>query len=339
MKKVMLKKMIVAGVALLAFPSLLLAQGQEDKAKKEKEAKEMQTIVITRNQDATGKTIIEIDGDKVKVNGKDAKDNKDVDVHVTRVKTGANTRVFYNNGQGRNAWSMDVNDEHISFFDEDSNRAMLGVTTEGTSRGAEVKSVVEGSAADKAGIRKGDVITRIGNRKIESSDDVTEMIRERKPGDKVDVSYLREGKETKASAELGKWKGIRMTPMRFSRVAPAHPGEPAFPSIQGNPYEDLGARFSQMGRPRLGMSIQETEDGKGVKVLEVESDGNAAKAGLKKDDVILSIDDKEIKGTDDLTRAIRSTRDKFSYNLKIQRDGKTQNLEVKLPRKLKTADL
>jgi serine protease Do len=93
------------------------------------------------------------------------------------------------------------------------------------------------------------------------------------------------------------------------------------------------------GRPKLGLSIQDTDDGKGVKVLDVDEESNAAKAGLKEDDIILSIDDKEIKSTDEVTRILRENKDKYTYNFKIQRGGKIQNLEVKMPRKLKTADL
>ena len=334
MKQILVKRLLVAGVALLTVPSVTLAQKEKSK---DKEEKEMQTIVITRDGNTDGKTVIEIDGDKVKVNGKDAKDNKDVHVNVNTIK-GMNGRMrMYNRTPGATAWNFNMDGDQMSLFSEDENRAMLGVVTEGDDKGAEIQSVTKESAAEKAGLKKGDIITKIGDKKIESTDDVTEAIHEKKPGDKVDITYLRDGKSEKATAALGKWKGIRAVtaPRVWSGNIPT-------PNIDLAPLENFNGfngRYVFTGRPKLGLSIQDTDDGKGVKVLDVDDDSNAAKAGLKEDDIILSIDDKEVKGTDDVTRILRENKDKYTYNFKIQRDGKTQTLEVKMPRKLKTADL
>ena len=334
MKQILVKRLLVAGVALLTVPSVTLAQKEKSK---DKEEKEMQTIVITRDGNTDGKRVIEIDGDKVKVNGKDAKDNKDVHVNVNTIK-GMNGRMrMYNRTPGATAWNFNMDGDQMSLFSEDENRAMLGVVTEGDDKGAEIQSVTKESAAEKAGLKKGDIITKIGDKKIESTDDVTEAIHEKKPGDKVDITYLRDGKSEKATAALGKWKGIRAVtaPRVWSGNIPT-------PNIDLAPLENFNGfngRYVFTGRPKLGLSIQDTDDGKGVKVLDVDDDSNAAKAGLKEDDIILSIDDKEVKGTDDVTRILRENKDKYTYNFKIQRDGKTQTLEVKMPRKLKTADL
>ena len=331
MKQIFVKRLLIAGVALLTVPSVVLAQKDKDKDKE----KEMQTIVITRNSNTDEKTVIEIDGDKVKINGKDAKDNKDVHVNVNTIKGMGNRMRINNRNGGTTAWNFDMDDDGMSLFSEDANRAMLGVVTEGDDKGAEIQSITKESAAEKAGLKKGDIITKIGSKKIESTDDVTEAIHSHKPGDKVDITYLRDGKEQKATAELGKWKGIRaVTAPRVWSTAPMPP------TIDIAPFENFGGTYVFNGRPKLGLSIQDTDDGKGVKVLEVDEESNAAKAGLKENDIILSIDDKEVKGTDDVTRTIRTAeRDKYTFNFKIQRDGKTQNIEVKMPRKLKTADL
>ena len=92
-------------------------------------------------------------------------------------------------------------------------------------------------------------------------------------------------------------------------------------------------------RPKLGLSVQDTEDGKGVKVIDVDDEGNGQKAGVKEDDIITAINDKEVNSADEVARIIRESRDKPSVMLKIKRAGKIQNIEVKMPRKLKTADL
>jgi serine protease Do len=85
--------------------------------------------------------------------------------------------------------------------------------------------------------------------------------------------------------------------------------------------------------------VQDTDDGKGVKVIDVDDEGNAKKAGIKEDDLITEIDGKAVNSADEVARIVRDSREKNSMMFKINRGGKTQNIEVKIPRKLKTADL
>lgn len=346
MKHDIKKGLLIAGIALLTVPSAF-AQKEKEKTKDDKEFTEksdkMQTIVITRSGDVDGKTTIEIDGDKVKVNGKDAKDNKDVHVNVNTI-TGMNGRMrMYNRTPGAGAWNFNMDGNEMSLFSEDENRAMLGVTTEGDDKGAEIQSITKESAAEKAGLKKGDIITKIGDTKIESSDDVTEAIRSHKPGDKVSITYLRDDKSQSTTAELTKWKGVRLNAISIPRV-----------QLDGldHQMQGFGQQWKEMspepfsfnyniaaGRPRLGLSIQDTDDGVGVKVLDVDDESAAEKSGIKKDDIIIGIDDTDVKGTEDVIKATRGSKDKTSYKFKVKRGGSTQTIEVKIPRKLKTADL
>ncbi|MFC6148244.1 MULTISPECIES: S1C family serine protease [Mumia] len=87
--------------------------------------------------------------------------------------------------------------------------ARIGVTvsdaveTDGmTTIGAEVKSVSDGSAAAKAGIETGDVIVRIDDQAIASSDALVATVRGYQPGDKVSLTYTRDGKQQTADVTL-----------------------------------------------------------------------------------------------------------------------------------------
>jgi len=71
----------------------------------------------------------------------------------------------------------------------------------------------------------------------------------------------------------------------------------------------------------------------------VDDEGNGQKAGVKEGDVIIAINDKEVNSADEVAKIVRESKDKPSIMLKIKRDGKTQNIEVRMPRKLKTADI
>ncbi len=328
MKQQFLTKWMVAALLFCAAPVALFAQ--DDKAKATDKPKRQQ-IVITRTGDEGGKTVIEIDGDKVKINGKDAADLKDINVRVNNMR--ANGAIAF--GQG-NDFNFDFNGMQPSLFRVDSNRAMLGVVTDGHDKGAEIQSVSKESAAEKAGLKKGDVITKIDSRRIEATEDVTDAVRSHKPGDKVSITFLRDGKEQKVSADLGRWKGVNVNTLTAPRVFADQMVrgriDRAMAGVPGNVYTTAPRS------PRLGMVVQDTDDGKGVKVTDVD-EGTAEKAGIKEGDVILQVDDKAVNSTDEISKLIKEKKDQNSVRMQVLRDGKTQTIEVRIPKKIKTVDL
>ena len=111
------------------------------------------------------------------------------------------------------------------------------------------------------------------------------------------------------------------------------------PKIQAMPRMRMDRHGHIGGAPRLGLSVQDTDDGKGVKVIDVDDESNAAKAGLKENDIITNFNGNEVNSADEVAKLVKENKDKPSISLKIQRDGKMQTIEVKMPRKIKTADL
>lgn len=348
MKQHVLKFAVIAFLALLSIPSV--AQDAKEKEKEKDKKSDVEQIIITKKGDDKEKVVIEIQGDKITVNGKPVEDLKDDDIKVLRnkfksfdgLRSYADGMRAYTlpRGQGNNFnFNFDDHDGMSFFSTMDEKRAMLGVVTEKTDKGAKVNEVTEKSAAEKAGIKKGDIITKVGDKKIVDPDELSEAIRKNKPGDKVSITLLRDNKEQKLNAELGKWSGFGAL-----SVAPRMPNmdilRETMPRIQGVPRTPNGLTYSWSGNsPKLGLSVQDTDDGKGVKVIEVDEESNAAKAGVKENDIITHFNDKEVNGADEVAKMVRENKDKISIQLKIKRDGKVQNIEVKMPRKLKTADL
>ena len=344
MKKIGMKAAaIIVAVALFAPVALMAQDEKKDKEEKEvKEKKESQQIIITRKSDKDEKVVVEIKGDKITINGKPLEEYKDKDgdisVRLNKLKDlEFLTRIPSMSG----AWNNNSND-NFNLFTENANKAMLGVTTESTDEGAEVNSVTKESAAEKMGLKEGDIITKVGDKKIEGPDDLSEAIKGHKPGDKVAITYLRDKKEQKGTVELTKWKGVNvfgttggqnfkmdMGGMDFPRALTM----PRTPNVKGQAWSLTG------GTPKLGLSVQDTDDGKGVKVIEVDDESNAKKAGIKEEDVVMEVDGKAVNSTDDMVKVIKESKDKISVMVKLQRAGKTQNIEVKMPRKIKTADL
>ncbi len=203
---------------------------------------------------------------------------------------------------------------------------MLGVTTEKVDKGVEMQDITKESAAEKAGLKEDDIITKIDDQKVEDPDDLSKVIGKHKPGDKVKVTFLRDKKEQTVTAELTKWKGIeayglgngfnynfKMPNMNYNEVMPRIQGVPRAP--EGN-WNQL---FVTEGRPRLGLSVQDTDDGKGVKVIDVDDEGNANKAGIKEDDLITEVDGKAVNSADEVAKIVRESKDKNSLMFKLHR--------------------
>ena len=334
----------IALLATLSIPSF--AQDVKEKEKEAKDTKkEVEQITIVRKSDSKEKTVIEINGDKITVNGKPIEDLKDGDVTVHRNKyktlEGLNAYGLSKGRTGNFTWD---GGDQFRMFDMDENRAMLGVVTEEVDGGVKVTELTDESAAKKAGIKEGDIITKIGDTKIEDPDQLSATVRKHKPGEKVTVTVLRDKKEQKITTELGKWKGVSAFSygpggQHFKMDMPDY-NELLAPKAQVAPRVRNGQAWSYSGgAPKLGLSVQDTDDGKGVKVIEVDEESNAAKAGLKENDIITNFNDKEVNSADEVAKLVKENKDKPTISLKIKRAGKTQNVEVKMPRKLKTADL
>ena len=325
-------------VALLAPASLLAQKEEKDKTvKEEKVKKEVQTITITRKGDKKDeKVVIEINGDKVTVNGKPIDEYKDKDgdlsVRLNKVK---DPEFLFNTLPGSGGWNFDDKISHqFNYFNVDDNKAMLGVTTQKTDEGVEVQTVNKESAAEKAGLKENDIIIKVDDKKIEDPDALSEAIQKHKPGEKVTITYLRDKKEQKTTAELTKWKGLSKEFKMDNNYL-----ENVMPKLRVTPDARTPFYAYSGGNPKLGLSVQDSDDGKGVKVINVDDESNAAKAGIKEDDIITEADGKAINNADDMVKVIRESKEKVSIMLKIQRAGKTQNVEVKMPRKLKSANL
>ncbi len=216
------------------------------------------------------------------------------------------------------------------------NEAFLGVSSKKTDKqGASVLEVTKGSPAEKAGILKGDLIIRVNETKITDPENLYETIHNFKAGDKVKIVLVRGGKERTVTATLEKDDQLTKDfnyNYNYNFKMPDMQEMPDMGSMHVEPW--WGPR-----PPKLGIKAQDAEDGKGVNVLEVEDSSAAFKAGLKKGDIILQFDGKAANSTSELVDDLRDARQKPSVKVKIQRGAITQEIDIKIPRKLKTAEL
>ena len=106
----------------------------------------------------------------------------------------------------------DDGETHTREYHVDSDgpkRAFLGVQVESTDddSGVHIQKVVEGSAAERAGLQKGDLIVSFNGQSVEDPVGLTQAIRGLEPGDSANVEILRDGQSRTLSADLGERPG------------------------------------------------------------------------------------------------------------------------------------
>lgn len=100
--------------------------------------------------------------------------------------------------------------------------AFLGVATRDATdpRGARVVQVASGSPADRAGLRAGDVITKVDDATVDSAGQLTERVRVHRRGDRVAITYTRDGRSATATVQL-----VSRTVVTPRAPMPPNPGQ------------------------------------------------------------------------------------------------------------------
>ncbi len=324
----MRKLLYILSMGALATTLALPAAAQEKRAGKLGEYDEI--IIKRKGGDGDAKVTIEIKDGEVLADGKQLSEYKNGDVIIQR------RRIVPRNGN--------MGDMPFMFEEGDSdeertitlggNKAVLGIITEKKeAAGATIVEVSGGSAAEKAGLKEGDVVTAINGKKISEPQDLYETIGAMEPGDKVTVTYKRNGKEAKANATLN----------RREDTAPRAFSFPQRPGRQFRFREDmpLFRGFSPEGNsgPRLGLSVQDTEESNGAKVLRVAKGSPAEKAGFLENDLITELGGKAVKNAAEVADAYRAHKVGSTINAKVLRNGQSTALTIKVPKKLNTENL
>ncbi|HZV85711.1 MAG TPA: trypsin-like peptidase domain-containing protein [Brevundimonas sp.] len=163
----------------------------------------------------------------------------------------------------------------------------------GIVRGAVVEDVAPGSSAERAGLRRGDVITRIQSRAVSNAGTVAATIGIAEPGSQLAVVYLRDGREGRTTLEV------------------ETPGDR--PVIVGS--DAVIAR---------GAAVRAAADG--LQVVSVEGGSTAAAAALQAGDMIRSIDGRPVASLAELAAALEGGA---AVTLSVARG--TETIDIPLP--------
>src|SRR5262249_12609583 len=149
-----------------------------------------------------------------------------------------------------------------------------------------------GSAAEKAGVQRGDVITAINGTAVKDTNSLRNEISQMMPGSDVKMQLLRDGKEQTVNVHLGEAQGSR---------------------AEGEGHKDgSSSGFGLAGEPLTRETAQQLGVGvaTGLVVTSVEPSSRAADAGLREGDVIEEVDGAKVTTGDGLRSALSKSAGK-----------------------------
>jgi len=248
----------------------------------------------------------------------------DVDPDVWAPQADRNFTLFFQGGTFLGVHAEDVSKENMASY------GMREV------RGVGVTEVVKDSPAEKAGLRKGDVIVGFNGEAVTSTRKLNRLVNESSPDQNVRLTIARGGSEQEVSATLGKRDAFnkvwnektrdemrqKIEKMRKDMPAKIKSGDGTFTINMGS-YRRIGISTQTLTK-QLADYFGVSE---GILVTSVVENSAAAKAGLKAGDVITAVDGEKVDSPGDVTRAINKKED-GPVTLTVVRDRSSRSVTV-----------
>lgn len=151
-------------------------------------------------------------------------------------------------------------------------------------KGALITQPQDNSPASKAGLRAGDVVTAVDGEAVESPRDLARRIADVEPGDETDITVWRNGEAVRVSVEIGTLE----EQARATGIVP----EPS-------PRTDTDTLSE------FGLTVAPAPEGSGLRIVAVESDSEAAERGMREGDIIVAVNNIEVKTAADIDAAVK----------------------------------
>jgi serine protease Do len=180
-------------------------------------------------------------------------------------------------------------------FDAVENPAITRVYGNGT--GVTISSVVPGSPADQAGLKVGDTITTVDGKKVTKGSELVADIASRKPGSKVELGFLRNGKQQDTSVTIAD----------RAKLFAARLNEDEAGNDESAPKQDKFGITVRKLTPDMAERL-DMPAGKGVIVQDVKPGGFADDINLGRGDIILEINKQPVNSEEEFAKVEASLK-------------------------------
>lgn len=194
-------------------------------------------------------------------------------------------------------------------------RGMLGVSiqniTEDTAKALDLKeakgvlvsNVKAGSSADKAGVKRGDIITAINGEKIEDGNTLRNKVAGTLPGNPIKLTVVRNGAEQELTATLDEFQ------LDNDRASNKGAENEKGDDSENKPSGKLGLSLQPV-TPQIAKQLNLDSDSEGLVVMDVDQNGASAEAGIMRGDVIMEINKKTVNSLEDVQKALEQSEGK-----------------------------
>jgi serine protease Do len=185
----------------------------------------------------------------------------------------------------------------------------------GETKGVLIGDVFKGQPGDKAGIKRGDIVTSVNDKTVESANELRNAVAAIHPGVKVPIELLRNGKKVTVQVTLTN-RDTKKTQSTEASGTKSEEGESAdFTKMLGIKVANLTSKeYDELG---IDQSV------KGVIVQEVDPESQAAVNDLRQNDVIMEVNREPVTSVKELKKATKSIKAGDSILLLVLREGNT----------------
>ncbi|MBC7943856.1 MAG: PDZ domain-containing protein, partial [Burkholderiales bacterium] len=182
--------------------------------------------------------------------------------------------------------------------------------------GALVNSVERSGPGEKAGLAASDVILAFDGKPIATSGDLPRVVGATKPGSRVPVQIWRKGKTRRLSVLVGEIPDERVEKVALRR--------PAMPETAPEANKALGMTLAES--PEALRAINNN----GIGILVEDAQGAAGRAGIRRGDILVAINDQEVKSVEQFAALLKGYEKGRNIALLIQRGGSSIYIPLKV---------
>lgn len=336
----------LTAVLVAGFFTYSLAQNADKQAKDQKLTIDIEVTENGKTKRIT-KELDALEGDDIKAILKDLDVLDDIDIRGTRERIEIKVRKEVDGDDERDVRVHIMgDDDELRWLSGRTNmekRPLLGVYISNYDKdgqkGALIDGLVEGSAAQEAALKEGDVIVGVNGKEITSEKQLKEVISSFEVGEEVNVKYLRDGKKASQKVRLGQSKDMVVFNHGFG---PKGSGEFFFEGeFDEDAFQEQMEKLKDMNidfdfdldfnddAAFLGVTPGEKTDA-GVSIGKVITGSSAEKMGLRSGDIITKLDGRSIEHFDDLAEVIKAKKAGDTVAVEYLRDGKKGKLNGEL---------
>jgi len=174
-------------------------------------------------------------------------------------------------------------------------------------RGEFIQAVEPGEPADRAGLRAGDIVVKVNGKDVTPDQTLSFLVANIEPGTRVPLEIIRDGQRRTVNITVGMRPSEEELRGRTFDPDAQPDGQQGSTSSGGVLEESLGVQAIEL-TPQIASQLGVSQETKGVVVVAVDPSSDAARKGLSRGDIVLSVNYQEVKSISEFEAAVSGAK-------------------------------